>query len=450
MRDTQITAKKIYSVGELNRHARNLIESEFSQLWVEGEVSNFVRAASGHWYFSLKDEQAQIRCAMFSSRNRTLGFLPKDGAHVILRGKASIYEGRGEFQLIAENLMPAGEGLLQQRFEALKQKLAVEGLFSNDYKQPIPMLPRHIGVITSPTGAAIHDILTVLQRRFPALPVTLIPTAVQGAEAAKQIINAIALANSALEIAPFDVLIVGRGGGSLEDLWCFNEEEVARAIFASKIPIISAVGHETDFTIADFVADLRAPTPSAAAEIVAPDQDEWQRNLIAYRQYLGDAIKRQLSQRNIALNAIQKRLRHPGRRLQDYAQRLDYIETRLSHAASSGLKLRRARLAHIFAELRQHLPSHQIKRLALQNKQMEQRLCASIKQILFNQQRQLQSKAQQLNAFNPLETLHRGYAIIMDQNEQIVRNAVQVEVGDRVTARLASGRLHCLVDGVEE
>ncbi|MCF7981047.1 MAG: exodeoxyribonuclease VII large subunit [Pseudomonadales bacterium] len=450
MSSPPITEKKIYSVGELNRLARNLIESEFAQIWVEGEVSNFIRASSGHWYFSLKDEKAQVRCAMFSSRNRTLGFQPKDGHQIILRGKASIYEGRGDFQLIAENLMPAGEGLLQQQFEALKQKLEAQGLFSSDHKQPIPTLPRHIGIITSPTGAAIRDILTVLRRRFPAIPVTLIPTMVQGSGAAQQIIKAIELANSDLSgIAPMDVLILGRGGGSLEDLWCFNEEAVARAIYASKIPIISAVGHEIDFTIADFVADLRAPTPSAAAEMIAPDQEEWRRNLTAYAQYLTDTVRRKLKQEQALLSSLQKRLRHPGRQLQDYAQRLDYIETRMSHATSNGLKLRQANVVHLLAELRQHQPTHLIKSLRMQSKQMEQRLKTSIKQIIRQRQQQLQANAQALHTLSPLETLQRGYAIVMNKERQIVRSATSVKIGDRVTAQLALGQLHCSVDAIE-
>lgn len=443
--------RKIYTVGELNRHARNLLEGEFAQIWVEGEISNLVKPSSGHWYFSLKDQQAQVRCAMFANRNRALRFQPKDGMHVILRGKASIYEGRGDYQLIAENLMQAGEGLLQQRFEELKQKLTLEGLFAENTKQALPALPRHIGVITSPTGAAIRDILTVLRRRFPAIPVTLIPTLVQGTGASSQIVRAIELANQTpVEIEPFDLLILGRGGGSLEDLWCFNEEKVARAIYASNIPIVAAVGHEIDYTIADFVADVRAPTPSAAAELVTPDQEEWRRNLTAYAQFLADTLKRKLTREEHKVVTLQKRLRHPGRRLQDYAQRLDYAETRLRNAMSNELAKQKAKTAHLSAELRSHQPLHLIETLRLKNRQTEQRLTASIKQVIQQYRHQLQSKVQALNTLNPLETLQRGYAIVMDQEQQIVRQADQVVAGDRIIARLAAGKLHCQVDKVEK
>src|SRR5690606_31569338 len=248
-------------VSQLNRRAKQLLETHLPLLWVEGELSNVSQPSSGHWYFTLKDDQAQVRCAMFRNRNMLVRFKPQQGQQVLLRARVSLYEGRGDYQLIAEHMEEAGAGALQRAYEELKQKLAAEGLFSDDLKQPLPSLPRHIGVITSPTGAAIRDILHVLARRFPAIPVTVLPVAVQGKEAAPQIVKAIQLANRA---DLFDVLILARGGGSLEDLWPFNEEVVARAIHASKLPIVSAVGHEVDFTIADFVADLRAPTPSVA------------------------------------------------------------------------------------------------------------------------------------------------------------------------------------------
>lgn len=444
------TERKIISVSDLNRRARNLLEQEFHQIWVEGEISNFVCPASGHWYFTLKDERAQVRCAMFTNRNRALRFRPRDGMHVILRGKASLYEGRGEYQLIAENLMQAGEGLLQQRFEELKQKLAQEGLFDEQYKKPLPTLPRHIGVITSSTGAAIRDILTVLERRFPAIPVSIIPTAVQGAEAADQIVAAINLAHKLpTEIEPIDVIIAGRGGGSLEDLWPFNEERVARAIFNSEIPVISAVGHEVDFTIADFVADQRAPTPSAAAELITPDQDEWQRNLSGYEQFFYDSMQRSLQLHHERINALQKRLRHPGRQLQDQAQRLDSLETRITNATFNNLTLQQAKIARLSAELARHQPSHLLETMKLQTRQLGQRLESAIKQMMTHCQHQLKSSAQALNTLSPLETLQRGYAIVADENQQIVQNAASMNIGDRVMARLAKGKLHCTVEEIE-
>lgn len=445
------TERKILSVSELNRSARNLLEGEFAQIWVEGEISNFVCPSSGHWYFSLKDERAQVRCAMFTNRNRALRFRPRDGMHVILRGKASLYEGRGDYQLIAENLMQAGEGLLQQRFEELKQKLTQEGLFDNQHKQPLPTLPRHIGVITSSTGAAIRDILTVLERRFPAIPVSIIPTAVQGAEAAEQIVAAINLAhNLPEEFEPIDVIIAGRGGGSLEDLWPFNEEKVARAIFASNIPVISAVGHEVDFTIADFVADQRAPTPSAAAELITPDQTEWQRNLAGYQQYFCDSLQRSIGLRHDQVSSLHKRLRHPGRQLQDYAQRLDSLETRISNATQNNLALQKASVARLSAELAQHQPSHRVETMKLNARQLSQRLESAIRQMMTQYQHQLKTNAQALNTLSPLETLQRGYAIVTDEQQRIVQDSASVNIGDSVVASLARGKLHCKVEEIEK
>ncbi len=442
--------RKIYSVAELNSLARQLLEGRFSRIWVEGEISNFVRASSGHWYFSLKDERAQVRCAMFANRNRSLRFRPKDGMHVILRGKASLYEGRGDFQVIAENLMQAGEGLLQQKFEELKLQLAKEGLFADTGKQAIPQLPQHIGVITSPSGAAIRDILSVLKRRFPAIPVTLIPTLVQGGEAADQIVSALRLANNLPQnIAPFDVLIIGRGGGSLEDLWCFNEERVARAIYASSIPIVSAVGHEVDFTIADFVSDLRAPTPSAAAELVVPDQREWLGRLQNLESALAVRLKQNLSQKDSQLSSIQKRLRHPGRQLQDYAQRLDRIENSLSIAMDHQLQFARARTAQLHSELGRLQPTQLISGLKASSKQLEHRLLSSVKEVLQNSRHRMQTQTQKLHTLSPLKTLDRGYAIVTNEHQQILRDASKVRTGDRITARVARGQLHCTVDEIE-
>lgn len=442
--------RKIYSVAELNSLARQLLEGRFGRVWVEGEISNFMRASSGHWYFSLKDERAQVRCAMFANRNRSLRFRPKDGMQVILRGKASLYEGRGDFQVIAENLMQAGEGLLQQKFEELKQQLSNEGLFSDIGKKPIPSLPRHIGVITSPSGAAIRDILSVLKRRFPAIPVTLIPTLVQGGEAADQIVSAIRLANNLPQnIAPFDVLILGRGGGSLEDLWCFNEEKVAREIYASNIPIVSAVGHEVDFTIADFVSDLRAPTPSAAAELVVPDQREWLGRLQNLESALAVRLKQNLSQKDSQLSSIQKRLRHPGRQLQDYAQRLDRIENSLLIAMDHRLQVARASTAQLHSELGRLQPTQLINGLKASSKQLEHRLLSSVKEVLQNSRHRMHTQTQKLHTLSPLKTLDRGYAIVTNEQQQILRDASQVSTGDRITTRVARGQLHCTVDEIE-
>ncbi|MGO1694065.1 MAG: exodeoxyribonuclease VII large subunit, partial [Marinobacter sp.] len=322
----QDTRPRALTVSELNHQARHLLESSFMQVWVEGELSGFSRPSSGHWYFSLKDSKCQIRCAMFRGMNQRIRSIPKEGDKVRIRGKVTLYENRGDFQIIAEHIEPAGLGALQQAFEELKRKLQAEGLFEVGRKKPIPALPGHIGVVTSPTGAAIHDILTVLARRCPGIPVTLYPTTVQGQPATAEIVRAIELAQAH---GAADVLIIGRGGGSLEDLWCFNEEAVARAIAACPIPTVSAVGHETDVTIADFVADLRAPTPSAAAEKVSPDQREMLRQINDREFRLTNAAKRAFQRLNTKLEHLSARLRDPRRELLEKAQRLDELELRL-------------------------------------------------------------------------------------------------------------------------
>ncbi|MDX5297597.1 MAG: exodeoxyribonuclease VII large subunit, partial [Gammaproteobacteria bacterium] len=336
------------TVSELNRQVRHLLEVSFMQVLVEGEISGFSRPSSGHWYFTLKDANAQVSCAMFRNRNQSVKTLPRDGDHVLVRAKVSLFEGRGNFQLLVEGLEPAGLGALQQAFEALKTRLADEGLFDPARKRAIPALPHHVGIVTSPTGAAIHDILTVMRRRFPAIPVTLFPTAVQGQAAADEIVRAIETANLHSDC---DVLIVGRGGGSLEDLWPFNEERVARAIFQSRIPVISAVGHEVDVTIADFVADLRAPTPSAAAERVAPDQKAWRDQLAQYDERLLLGWRRQTRHHTLHLTQLAQRLRDPAHQLQELGQRLDGLEIRLGQAVRRALLLRQQQAQHQQARL---------------------------------------------------------------------------------------------------
>lgn len=295
----------IYTVSRLNQTVRLLLEQEMGQVWISGEISNFSQPSSGHWYFTLKDDTAQVRCAMFRNSNRRVAFRPQHGQQVLVRANITLYEPRGDYQIIVESMQPAGEGLLQQQYEQLKQKLSAEGLFDPIHKQSLPAPARQVGVITSKTGAALHDVLHVLQRRDPSLPVIIYPTAVQGADAPLQIVRAIELANLRDEC---DVLIVGRGGGSLEDLWSFNDERVARAIFTSKIPVVSAVGHETDVTIADFVADLRAPTPSAAAEIVSRNQTELLRQIQSQQQRMEMAMDYYLAQRSRRFTQLHHRL----------------------------------------------------------------------------------------------------------------------------------------------
>ena len=307
------TNREVLSVADLNQVARQLLEGEFPNIWVEGEVSNFVQPSSGHWYFTLKDATAQIRCVMFRNRNRAQRTKLQDGSKVLLRGKLSLYEGRGDFQLLVDTLEDIGEGELLRAFEQLKVKLEKEGLFNAENKKSIPSVPKHVGVITSPSGAAIRDVLNILERRFPAIKVSILPVQVQGKEAVRQIREALLFAND-YKIFPFDVLLLTRGGGSLEDLWPFSSEIVARTIAEIDVPIVSAIGHETDTSIADFVADLRAPTPSAAAELISPDQQEWAYNL--------DRIQKTLTRRiSITLRNYVAQMEHLGKRLQHPRQR---------------------------------------------------------------------------------------------------------------------------------
>lgn len=441
--------REILSVTDLNRRARTLLESEFKQVWVEGEISNFSRPASGHWYFTLKDQGAQVRCAMFTNRNRSLRIQVQNGMHVIVRAKASLYEGRGDYQLIVENLIDAGEGRLQREFEELKRSLAAQGLFSEQHKRPLPTLPSHIGVVTSPTGAAIRDILTVLKRRFPGIPVSVIPAAVQGKDAAAQIVAGIELAQRTSNSEhPIDALIVGRGGGSLEDLWPFNEEAVARAIFNCTIPIVSAVGHEVDFTIADFVADVRAATPSAAAELLSPDRDELQRSLKKHQRTLIDSLQRRLFNASQQLNNLLKRLRHPGQQLQEQAQRLDDIEARFTLAMNHQLTLQRSQLETLSATLGKYQPSHHINRLNMHNQQLSQRLQSAMKHMLGDYNQRLKANGLALHTLSPLQTLSRGYAIAKDQQGRIIRNSNQVQIGDQVITQLGHGQLTSTVEAI--
>lgn len=432
------------SVSELNRQVKSLLEHSFMTLQVEGEISNLARPSSGHWYFTLKDDRAQVRCAMFRGRNQQVRFRPKEGDQVVVMAKVSLYEGRGDFQLICEQMQESGQGRLQQAFERLKLQLSQEGLFDASRKRPLPSPARHIGVITSPTGAAIHDILQVLQRRCPSLPVALYPTAVQGNEAAAQIVRALELAN---RDGRCDALIVGRGGGSLEDLWPFNEESVARAIAASDIPVVSAVGHEVDISISDLVADLRAPTPSAAAELLSPDQSQLQQQLQVLRQRLSRQTLRTLEQHRARLEHLRARLRHPGERLREQSQRLDQLELRLQRALNLRLQHSDQRLEALHQRLQRSSPSRLLVRKQQQLAPLQQRLQHGIELLLQQRRQQLQFQVRQLNGVSPLATLERGYAIVQDQNGQAITRQEQVSPGDQIRARLHQGTLICTVDG---
>jgi exodeoxyribonuclease VII large subunit len=395
--------RDVYTVSRLNAEVRGVLEG-FPALWIEGEVSNLARPASGHLYFSLKDAGAQVRCAMWRNRAQALRAKLEDGQQVLVRARVGLYEPRGEFQLIVETVEPAGDGLLRQRFEALRALLAAEGLLDPARKRPLPPRPRRIGLITSPSGAALHDVLTTLRRRCPALEVTLYPSAVQGAQSVPALVAAL---EAACRRGDCDVLLLVRGGGSLEDLWSFNDERVARAIVACPIPVVTGVGHEVDVTIADLVADLRAPTPTGAAELVSPDGAELLRRASGLRQRLALAWAREHALRveRVRDRARRLALQHPGARIAQRGQRLDELEQRLTAAARLGLERRGARLGAALAGL---------------------------------------------NTLSPLATLARGYAIVSDAQGRLLRAASEVAVGDEVQARLGRGRLKARVTGRED
>ncbi|PSF06553.1 exodeoxyribonuclease VII large subunit [Marinobacter halophilus] len=439
------TRPRALTVSELNHQARHLLESSFMQVWVEGELSGFSKPSSGHWYFSLKDQKCQIRCAMFRGANQRIRPLPREGDQIRIRGKVTLYENRGDFQIIVEHMEPAGLGALQQAFEALKLNLQSEGLFDPARKKPIPPTPRHIGVVTSPTGAAIHDILTVLARRCPAIPVTLYPTAVQGQPATANIVRAI---EQAQRHGVADVLIIGRGGGSLEDLWCFNEESVARAIASCSIATVSAVGHEVDVTIADFVADLRAPTPSAAAEKISPDQLQWLRRLREQEIRLGQSARRLFQRLDSQLGHLAARLRDPRRELQDKAQRMDELDVRLNKAIGQQLAQIQLKTNHLSQRLATQSPRKNLITAREQITRLNERLETAIQYQLRQQQEYLQHTAQTLNVVSPLATLGRGYAIVRDDQNQIVRDASQLSTDKSITARLGRGTVRAQVTEV--
>ena len=440
--------REIYTVSRLNSEVRDLLEGSFPILWVEGEISNFSRPSSGHMYFSLKDATAQVRCAMFRGANRYLSFAPENGTQVLVRARVSLYEGRGEFQLIVESMEESGEGALRRAFEALKTRLSAEGLFAPEHKKALPSLPRHIGVITSPTGAAIRDIIHVLQRRFPALPVLIYPVPVQGATAAGDIARMIRLASTRKDC---DVLILARGGGSLEDLWAFNEEIVACAIYDCEIPLVTGIGHEIDFTIADFVADHRAPTPSAAAELVSPDRNEWLQQITRHGNHLSHLMHSLLRQKRQALKWLDGRLaqQHPGRNLQRRAQRLDELEQRLIRAQRALLRHRRIYVSELAARIYRRNPLHRVQRLQAREDQLAQRLTAAMNLRLERRHHQLETLMRALDTISPLATLGRGYAIVSEYpHGDIVRSANAVSPGDRVQAKLHEGKLICLIERI--
>jgi exodeoxyribonuclease VII large subunit len=385
---------------------------------------------------------------MFRNRNMLVRFRPQQGQHVLLRARVSLYEGRGDYQIIAEHMEEAGSGALQRAFDELKHKLSQEGLFNEAHKKALPPLPKHIGVITSPTGAAIRDVLSVLERRFPGIPVTVIPVAVQGKESAPQIVKAIDLAN---RCGLFDVLLLTRGGGSMEDLWSFNEESVARAIFNSKLPIVCGVGHEVDFTIADFVADLRAPTPSAAAELLVPDGDDWLDKFIGFEVLLEEAMLRRLQQWQKHLHNLRQRLRHPRERLEQQAQRLDNLELRLKNHIHKLLANHKNQLIQLRLRQQAHHPQIRLTQLSERIKNAQTRLHTAQYRLIDRKKQALGESVRMLNTLSPLSTLERGYALVTDpQTRKVLSDSDQVIPGSEISARLAHGELICRVQSIRK
>ncbi len=441
--------RHVYTVSALNRQVRELLDASFPPIWIEGEISNLATPASGHVYFSLKDERAQVRCALFRNRRLRLRFAPENGQQVQVRARISLFEPRGEYQLIVEHMEEAGAGQLQRRFEQLKARLEQEGLFAESAKQPLPALPRRIGVITSPTGAAVRDVLSVLGRRFPLVPVLLYPTSVQGEKAPGEIVAALERADRRGEC---DVLLLVRGGGSLEDLWSFNEEAVARAIHASRIPVVSGVGHETDFTIADFVADRRAPTPSVAAETVTPRREDLADRVQRSVDRLAAIQARRHGQLRQRLQWIDRRLQqqHPRRRLEQAGQRLDELALRGQRALRRRLDAGHRELGQLRARLEAHAPRPRIARERGHVHQLRARLERAVRARLEGHRQRYRAAGQALHALSPLATLGRGYSITRDAaSGAILRDASGVEPGTAITTRLAEGRLQATVDAVE-
>lgn len=437
-------SQTVYTVSRLNREIRTVLEQGFASLILTGEISNFITPASGHWYFSLKDEKAQIKAAMWRGNNRSQSYRPENGAQVTVRARVSLYEPRGDYQLIVEHMEPAGEGQLKQEFDALKMRLAAEGLFSSAYKKPLPQNINRVGVITSATGAAIKDILTVLKRRAPQLEVIIYPAMVQGKEAHVHLINQIQLANARNEV---DVLILGRGGGSLEDLWCFNHEQLARAIYQSELPIVSAVGHEIDTTISDYVADVRAATPSAAAELVSPNTQELHGKVIELINRLNNAFKHDMADKRALATQLQHRLNlcHPRNQLNQKAQRLDELTIALQQGMRNRLYQQERTLNNLTPRLMRQSPDKKLSQASHQLMQIQTRLEQAMQHKLQHAQNSLALQASRLDSVSPLNVLARGYSITKTQQGKVVKSVDHIKTGDVLITELADGAIKSTV-----
>lgn len=440
------TQRNILSVAKLNKMVGSLLKTHVGQVWISAEISNFVAAASGHWYFTLKDRDAQVKAAMFKGANGRIAQRPKEGDSVLVRANVGLYEPRGDYQIIVEHLEFDGAGLLKQQYEQLKNTLQAEGLFATQTKQAIPQDIKTVGIITSATGAALHDITTVLKRRNPMINVIVYPTQVQGAAAAAQIVNAIFIANRRREV---DVLIVGRGGGSLEDLWCFNEETVARAIFGSHLPIVSAVGHEVDVTIADFVADLRAATPSQAAELVSSDLGDVIYTIEQWRQRLTQAISTKLNEYDYQQQLLGSRLQqnHPQQRLQQQAQAIDHFTMQLQHNMQRRLQVAQQRQQHLENRLQHLSPIHLVSQSQQHTYTLTERLRQAMANRLTHQQQRFAKVTGILHSVSPLATLSRGYSISFVDNH-VVNTTSTIKEGDTLTTRLTDGEVTSKVERI--
>ncbi|SBS36235.1 Exodeoxyribonuclease 7 large subunit [Marinomonas aquimarina] len=435
------SSEPTFTVSELNRQIQQLLEASLPWILVEGEISNLARPTSGHWYFSLKDDRAQIRCAMFKGKNMAVKFRPKDGDLVRLRARVTFYGARGDCQLMVESMEAAGEGALQAAFERLKNQLQVEGLFDPAHKKALPSRPERVAIITSSKGAAVRDMVIAFKRRFPLTELTILPTLVQGEGAATNIRQQLERADNS---GHFDAIIVGRGGGSLEDLWSFNDEALARAIFNAQTPIVSAVGHEVDFTIADFVADVRAATPTAAAELLSPDVRNLQQQITHFEHIFTRRFEQTLQQQQQRLDFLTQRIRHPKERIEQQQQRLDQSKQRLKAALLSHVQQNQVRTQHLQQRLVQATPSKKIQNHEERINALQQRLRHALGQNLSRKQDRFANVVDKLNLVSPLNILSRGYAIA-SKDKQVIRSVSDVQSGDTLSVRVTDGQIECEV-----
>ncbi|OUU79744.1 MAG: exodeoxyribonuclease VII large subunit [Gammaproteobacteria bacterium TMED78] len=441
--------QEIYTVSSLNRKARQLLEKKFNEIWIEGEISNLATPSSGHFYWSLKDSNSQVRCAMFRQNSRSISFPLEDGMQILVRGKISLYEVRGEFQVIVDHIEESGEGLLRKKYEELKKRLNAEGLFDEEKKKKFPIIPNKIGIITSPTGAAIKDVLSILKRRFPLIPIIIYPTSVQGKDSINEIVGALETADSRKEC---DVLILTRGGGSIEDLWSFNEEVVARAIAKINIPIIVGVGHEVDSTIADFVADKRAPTPSGAAELITPESKDLIHFINNQSKILSKIIKIKLNMINTFYSNLVHRLKrgYPGYQIRQFSQRIDDLENRSRVGILNKLEINLRRIDKAISNLKNISPKKNILRLKENFKWINNSLHKSILEILNKKSTRIKLAEKTLKTVSPLATLDRGYAIVSSTKDNtIVTNSNHLSIGSDINLILSKGEITAKVKKIK-